>query len=344
MSDGKNQRSKRRPTQADVALRANVSQALVSYVVNNNQSVTIPQETRQRIEDAMRDLGYVPNITARRLRTNKTLTIAGIIPDITNPFYPAFERGIQDTLDRNGYDLVTYNTDGKRDKELRYIQSMLQGRADGIVGVFFHLTAKDLLPLIEQNIHVVRLEAVPKKKGTQPLDNIYIDNIEASKTAVNYLIEKNHTRIGMLTSTEGPARFRERGYQDAIQQSGLQLQPDLIATGAYSEDGGYLAMKQLLELTQRPSAIFAANDLMAMGAMIAIREVGLTIPGDIAVVGFDDIASARLVYPSLTTIHQFQHRMGERAADMLLERIKGTAPKSGRSEVMPFQLIERDSA
>ena len=337
-------RGKRRATQADVANKAKVSQALVSYVVNNHQGVSIPSATRQRIEVAMQELGYVPNITARRLRTNKTLTIAGIIPDITNPFYPAFERGIQDTLDNNGYDLVMYNSDGDHRKEERYVHSLLQGHVDGVVGVFFHLNANDLLPLIEQNIFVVRLEAIAKFAGALPLDNIYIDNIAASRRAVDYLINKGHRRIGMLSSTEGPARFREQGYQQAIMSSDLQPESALIATGAFNADGGYRAMQELLRLPERASAVFAANDLMAMGALVAFREAGLAVPADVAVVGFDDIASAMLVYPALTTIRQSQRLMGQRAAEMLLERIRGEAEPQGRSVSMPYELVIRDSA
>ena len=336
--------NKRRVTQADVAQRAKVSQALVSYVVNNHQGVSIPSATRQRIEGAMEELGYIPNITARRLRTNKTLTVAGIITDITNPFYPAFERGIQDTLDDNGFDLVMYNSDGDRCKEKRYVESLLQGRVDGVIGVFFHLNAKDLLPLIKQGIHVVRLEAIAKTAGALPLDNIYIDNIAASRCAVQYLIDKGHRRIGMLSSKEGPARFRERGYHDAIRASELQSEPELIATGAYNEDGGYASMQELLRLDSPPTAVFAANDLMAMGAMRAIREDGLTIPDDIAILGFDDIPSATLVYPALTTIRQSQRRMGQHAAEILLERIRGQAPSHGRSISMPYELVIRESA
>lgn len=335
---------KRRITQGDVAKKANVSQAMVSYIVNNNTTVTIPEETRQRIVDAMDELGYVPNITARRLRSSKTYTIAGIIPDITNPFYPAFERGIQDIVNQHDYDLIMYNTDGTVEHERKCLQSMLQGRVDGIVGVFFHLRAMDLITLIEQGIYVVRLEAMPKMPGSMPLDNIYIDNIAASHTAVEYLINKGHRRIGILTSYEGPARFREMGYREALQAYDLPIDKELISVGAYSEDGGYQAIKPLLSLDSIPSAVFAANDLMAMGAMLAIRESGRAIPDDIAVVGFDDIPTARLINPALTTVAQFQKNMGQRAAEMLMERIKGTAPQMGRSEAMPYKLIQRDSA
>ncbi|MCB9460263.1 MAG: LacI family DNA-binding transcriptional regulator [Anaerolineaceae bacterium] len=338
-----NQQKKRRVTQGDVAKKANVSQAMVSYVVNNNSSITIPDETRQRILDAMDELGYVPNITARRLRSSKTYTIAGIIPDITNPFYPAFERGIQDVVNQNNYDLIIYNTDGDAAMERKCLESMMQGRVDGIVGVFFHIRAMELINLIEQGLSVVRLEAMPKMPGSVPLDNIYIDNIAASRAAVEYLIGQGHTRIGMLTSKEGPARFREMGYREAMLAHQITIDPELTRIGEYSEDGGYQAMTQLLALSALPTAIFAANDLMAMGAMLAIREKKLAIPDDIAVMGFDDIPTAKLVYPSLSTVAQSQREMGRTAAKMLFERLEGTAPEHGRSQEMPFELIIRDS-
>lgn len=337
----KHPKQKRRITQSDVAKKANVSQAMVSYIVNNNTTVAIPDETRQRILDAMSELNYVPNITAQRLRSNKTLTIAGIIPDITNPFYPAFERGIQDTADQHNYDLIMYNTDGTAKREQKIFTSMMQGRVDGIVGVFFHLRAVDLKPLLDQGISIVRLEGMPKNNGSMPLDNIYIDNIAASREAVEYLINKGHTRIAMLTSYEGPARFRERGYRDAL--AAHQLDYEMLSTGTYSEEGGYDAMLDILKNENLPTAVFAANDLMAMGAMVAIREAGLSIPNDIAIMGFDDIPTAKLVYPALTTVTQFQRNLGQRAAEMLLERLNGNIPEQGRSVEMPYRLVERDS-
>ena len=338
-----NRSQKRRVTQADVAKLANVSQAMVSYIVNENGTLSIPDETRQRILAAMDELGYVPNITARRLRSSKTYTIAGIIPDITNPFYPAFERGIQDVADQRGYDLIMYNTDGSEDKERKYVHSLMQGRVDGVVGVFFHLTAKDLIPLLDQNLHIVRLEAMQKQPGPLPLDNIYIDNIAAAADAVNYLINRGHRRIGMLASHEGPSQFRATGYRQALAEHDIPVDEAYIYEGAYNEDGGYQTMQKLLERKGLPSAVFAANDLMAMGAMVAIREAGLAIPEDIAVVGFDDIPGANLVFPSLTTIAQYQREMGQRAAEMLFERLNGTAPSTGRSVQMPYRLIVRAS-
>jgi LacI family transcriptional regulator len=336
--------SKKRVTQADVARHANVSQSLVSYVINDNTAISIPEETRQRVLNAMDELGYVPNITARRLRSSKTYTIAGIIPDILNPFYPAFERGIQDVAEQHGYDLMMYNTDSNADKERKCIDLLLQGRVDGLIGVFFHVTARDLLPALEQNISVVRLEAREKPTGTWPLDNVFVDNIAAAQTATAYLIEQGHTRIGMLASQDGPSRFRLQGYRDALQKHRLPTDPELIRVGKFNADGGYETMQQLLKLDRRPTAVFASNDLMAMGAMAAIRQAALSIPEDVAVVGFDDIPAARLVYPALTTITQQQRQMGRRAAEMLFERLNGHAPKSGRNEQIPYELVIRDSA
>jgi LacI family transcriptional regulator len=335
---------RKRITQADVARRANVSQAMVSYIVNDNTTISIPEETRQRILTAMDELGYVPNVMARRLQSSKTLTVAGIIPDIINPFYPLFERGIQDVTDQHDYDLIMYNTDGCKNKEQKYLQSLLQGRVDGLIGVFFHLSVKDLLPLIEQNLFVVRLEAKYKKQGHLPIDNVYVDNIAAATTATNYLISKGHKNIGMLTSNDGPAQCRELGYREALEKHHIPIDKRKIRGGSYNENGGYQAMHELIRQNVPLSAIFAANDLMAMGAMVAIREAGLTIPDDIAVVGFDDITSAKLVFPGLTTIAQPQRQMGQRAAEMLFERLNGTVAEAGRSEEIPYKLIIRESA
>ena len=208
---------------------------------------------------------------------------------------------------------------------------------------FFICRVPDLAALINQGIHVVRLEAMPKLPGSLPLDNIFIDNIAASRMAVEHLIEQGHRQIAMLTSHEGPARFREHGYREALAANQLPMDDQLLSFGAFSEDGGYQAMGKLLQGDRRPSAVVAANDLMAMGAMIAIREVGLSIPRDIAVIGFDDISTAKLVFPALTTVTQFQRQLGRRAAEMLMERVKGTAPENGRSIEMPFRLVTRDS-
>ena len=175
------------------------------------------------------------------------------------------------------------------------------------------------------------------------MDNLYIDNVAAAKKAVTYLIDKGHKRIAMLTSHEGPARFRLQGYRETLEVHGLKLDKSLILSGPFNEIGGYDAMQKLLKLKILPTALFAANDLMAMGAMVAIREAGYDIPKDIAVIGFDDIPAAKLMQPALTSVDQFQHGMGKRAAEMLFERLKGEPVMKGRSVEMPYELIPRES-
>ncbi|GIV80646.1 MAG: LacI family transcriptional regulator [Litorilinea sp.] len=334
----------RRPTQADVARLAGVSQALVSYVLNDAAHVSIPPETRQRILDAVAELGYVPNTAARSLRTSRTFTIASIIPDITNPFYPAFERGIQDVAEPHGYDLIVYNTDGRREKEQKALRSISQARADGIIGVFFHVTARELFPLLEMGIPVVRLEATFKPPGAYPLDNLCVNNVAAARAAVTYLIDQGHRRIAMLTWGEGPGDARVSGYREALAAHGLPAQEEWIRICPFTEEGGYTGMQELLRLAMPPTAVFAANDIMALGALMALRETGLRVPQDVAVMGFDDIPTARLVSPALTTVSQFQRELGRRAAEMLLERLQGQGPPGGRSEEMPYAIVARESA
>jgi LacI family transcriptional regulator len=210
--------------------------------------------------------------------------------------------------------------------------------------VLFHLNAQDLLPLLDMNIAVVRLEATPKRAGAAPLDNLYVDNIAAAQRAVDYLIGRGHRRIGMLTGQRGPGENRMLGYQRALAERHLPIHTGLIRSSDFTVAGGSHSMRELLALSERPTAVFAANDLMAMGAMNAIRAAGLHIPQDIAVIGFDNIPAAELVSPALTTVTQFQEQLGRRAAQMLLERFDGAAPEGGRCEEMPAELVIRESA
>lgn len=336
--------SRKRPTQADVARLAGVSQTTVSHVVNETD-IKIPEETRQRILTAMDELGYVPNHLARSLRTRKTFTIASIIPDINNPFYPPFQRGIQDIADGHDYDLIMYNTDSSFSNEQRYLRSLEQGRVDGAIVVLFHHDCEALKPLLEKNIPIVAIVAGKQDVGDLPLDTLYINNSSAAMKAVSYLIERGHTRIGMIAGIEEtpPRRSRISGYRQALADHHLPLDEILIQGGDFTELGGHHSMLELLKCSPLPSAVFAANDLMAIGAMATIREAGLQIPQDMAVVGFDDIPAAILMNPPLTTITQFQEQIGRRAAEMLIERINGTAPPTGRSVEMPYKLIVRQS-
>jgi LacI family transcriptional regulator len=331
----------RRPTQNDIARLAGVSQATVSQVLNNAMVGSIPEETRRRVQDAIEQLGYVPDRAARSLRTNKTYTLAAVIPDITNPYYPTFIRGIQDEAERRGYDLVIYNTDGELQKEQKCLRSVRQSKVDGVIAVLFQLTAEHLAELGAPVVHLQ-----PKPDTPPPVDVIYLDNPAATRDLVNYLIERGYDCIGMIAGEEDtPPRYgRVRGYVQALSEHHIPLEEILIRGGSYNQAGGYQGMKELLSLKQRPCAVFAANDLMAMGALVAAREAGLRVPEDIAIAGFDDIPTAALIDPPLTTVTQFQDQIGKRATEMLFDRINGTAPQEMRVVEMPYRLIIRKSA
>jgi LacI family transcriptional regulator len=335
----------RRPTQADVAKLAGVSQSAVSQVLNRND-FAIPEETRQRVLAAVDQLGYVPNKFAQSLRTQKTYTIASIIPDITNPYYPAFQRGIQSVTNQHDYDLIIYDSEEKEENERRSLRSLERAGVDGAIVTLFYHGVKHLRPLIEQNIPVVFLRGRSIEIEDLIIDRIYINNVSMAKTAASYLIKKGHTRIGMIAGLEDtpPRQDRIRGFCKALKEHHLPLNEVLIQDGDFTEKGGYQGMKKLLELKPLPTAVFAANDLMAFGAMTAIREANLEIPKDIALVGIDDIPAAKFVHPPLTTISQMQENIGRRAAEMIFERIEGTAPDKPRLVEMPFELIIRESA
>ena len=332
-----------RPTQKDIAKLAQVSQATVSLVLNGISDASVPPVTQRKVLRAAKSLGYVPNRVAQSLRTQQTKTIACLVPDITNPFYPALERGAQNNAEINGYDVLIYNTDGLPAKERKCLDRLLEGRVDGVIGVFFHLTARDLRPLLDRKIAVVRIEANPKKLGPWPLDNLYVDNAEGAKAGTRFLIERGHRRIAMIAGTGGPEQNRVSGYLQALEEA--HLKPQLVSRGGFNEESGYRLTKQILSARTRPTAIFAGNDLMAFGAMAAIREAKLAIPQDIALLGFDDIFAARFVTPTLSTISQFQYELGRAAAEMVLERLNQLPPDTpGRQRQMPFEVVKRQSA
>ena len=212
---------------------------------------------------------------------------------------------------------------------------------DGVIGVFFTLRAMDFKPLVEAGVPVVRIESAKKRGGDLPIDDIFVDSRAAAYAVTQYLIARGHKRISMIAGRGGPQGVRIEGYRAALTEAGGE--PHVVLDDTFSEEGGLRATQTILSSAYKPTAIFAANDLMAIGVMQALRERGLLIPKDIAVVGFDDISAAKLVTPSLTTVAQFQYQMGVKAAQILMERLRGSKPGAGTALEMPFSLIERGS-
>lgn len=329
-----------RATQKDVAKAAGVSQATVSLVLNGVKA-SIPAETWERIAKAAQELGYVPNRFAQALKTSRSMTIACIVPDITNPFYPSLIRGIQSVADGMSYDVIAVNTDGQPERERHFLDWARQGRVDGVIGVFFTLRAGDLRSLVDVGVPVVRIESAKKRGGDIAIDDIFVDSRAAAQAVTEYLMGLGHKSIAMVAGRGGPQQNRIEGYRRALAKTGL---PDhVVVDDEFSETGGTRGAEAILNSGFQPSAIFAANDLMAIGVVQALRGRGIAIPRQIAVAGFDDIPAARLITPSLTTVAQSQWQMGERAALTLMERLRGTRTGPGTALEMPFGLIERGS-
>jgi LacI family transcriptional regulator len=328
-----------RPTQKDIALAAGVSQATVSIVLNKTDTPSVPMGTRERILKLADELGYRPNHPARILRSARTMTLACIVPNITNPFYPGLVRGLQTAAAPAGYAVLIYDTDGTLEGERRALGWLQQGRADGAVGVLYHFRAPDLddvarhaLPMVLLGRHAARHDS--------PIDSVFVDNVAAASAMTRLLIRRGHRDIAMIVAEFGPSRFRAEGYEAVMREAGLA--PRVVVDDASSE-AGVSAMRNLLaDGRDRPSAVFGANDMLAIGAMQAARDAGLTIPNDIAIVGFDDIPTAKLL--GLTTVRQPELELGALAAQLLIERLQPGGMKSAsRSLEIKFEIVERSS-
>jgi len=312
-------------------------------VMSRGQAHAIPPDTFERVTQVARALGYVPNRQAQALKTRRTRTLACVVPDVTNPFYPSLVRGVQTIADAAGYDVIVLNTDGSAERERRFLEWSLRGTIDGVVGVFFKIRAADFASILRASIAVVRIEASAKRGGPLPIDNLFVDNVAAAAEATRYLVQRGHRRIAMIVGSGGPERNRISGYLQALGEAGYK--PQLVSFGEFNQEGGYRATRDVLEAPVRPTAIFAGNDLMALGAMAAIREAGLRMPDDMALMGFDDTFAASIVTPQLSSVSQRQYALGQAATEMVLQRLHDLrADAPGRLREMPFEVVSRQSA
>jgi LacI family transcriptional regulator len=311
-------------------------------VLNKAETPSVPTETRKRILKVAGKLGYQPHHAARTLRSARTMTMACVVPDITNPFYAGLVRGLQTTAAPTGYDVLIYNTDGKPEGEQRTLRWLQQGRADGVVGTFFHLQAPDFGALGRYRIPMVLFGPPPSNRAVLPIDYMFMDNVEAAAAMTRLLIRKGHRRIAMILTEFGPGRRRALGYEAVMRDAGLE--PRLVIDGTVPSVSGVRAMQTLLaEGDKRPTAVFGANDVLAIGAMQAARDAGLSIPSDMAIAGFDDVPTANLL--GLTTVRQPEFELGALAARTLIERLRpGGLELPSRSLEWQFEIVERTSA
>jgi LacI family transcriptional regulator len=301
----------------DVALKAKVSIATVSRVVNNSSHKVNPT-TRKNVLKVIRELDYRPNALAKGLLMKKTMTIGIIIPDISNPYYAEIVRGIQDMADQFGYAIILLNTDRNQDRIIKHIYFLREKSADGIIfsGGIIH-GEKVLSSLKELRERVV---VIGRHKVDFPA--VVIDNIGGAARATQHLIGLNHKRIGFIGGPDKSTSSRERlsGYKNTLIQNGCPIDKNLIKKGDLTPMSGYLLAKELVQ-KERLTAIFAANDQMAFGAIRAAKELGLKVPSDLSVMGFDNIPFSSYFDPSLTTVEIPMYPIGAAAMEMLVSLI-----------------------
>lgn len=335
-------RKPRRPTIKDVAQSAGVSVATVSAVINKNRFVN--DELVGKVLKAIDKLNYYPNRIARGLKTQKSLTVAYIIPDINNPIFARVARGVQDTMEEASYDVSLYNTDFSDKKLFRHLTTIVESRVSGIILSAWHNPkVKEAISLI-QNLNIP-LVIVHSPRDLDNVDSILIDDKKGAYEATCNLIEWGHKRIvslGVKNSTT--SRLRETGYGKALLEKGLSKEKNLILQAdSFSPGDAFLTMQESHKSNLSFTAIFAHSDLLAIGAMEATLERGLRIPEDISIIGFDD-TYASLALPKLTTMHVPNYEMGKRASQILLERLNSSSVNKPpmHEEIIPT-FVERRS-
>jgi LacI family transcriptional regulator len=308
------------PTITDVALKANVSIATVSRVVNNSPH-KVHTKTRERVLKIIQEMDFRPNALAKGLHLKKSLTIGIIIPDISNPYYAEIVRGIQIVAARAGYSVTIHNTDGKQEGIIRSIYHLREKSADGIIfsgGIISGYETLSILRELKQRVVVI---------GRHDVDfpAVQVDNLGGATQAVQHLIDLGHTKIGFIGGSEDSTTAQDRltGYRNALAQNGLMFDERLVRPGEWNPRSGYLMAKKLLKGKEKPTAIVSANDLVAFGAIKAAKEAGYSVPGGLAVVGFDNVPLSSYFDPPLTTVEIPIQELGAAAMKMLIGLLSG---------------------
>lgn len=328
------------PTLIDVAKKAGVSPITVSRVINKTGHIS--PKMLERVNQAIAELGYVPNELARSLRLKRTNTLALILTDITNPFFTIIARGVEDTANQAGYNVIFYNTDESVEKEKKSFNLILQNQVDGVLLVPATSSSKLVDLINEQGLPLVVLDrAVPSKT-----DGVQCDSTGGAYQLVKLLIGLGHRRITMINGPVDVSTSLDRltGYKQAMAEAGLQ-NFEACYFGRFEQNSGYELTKKVMAQFPRPTALFAANNLIAIGTLMALHDLNLRVPEDVAVVGFDDLPLDLVVKPFLTVVAQPAYEMGKKATELLIERINGARPEGDyQSIVLPVELIVRASS
>lgn len=328
------------PNLLDIAKRAGVAPITVSRVINNSGYVS--QSTRERVETVVKELGYVPNTIARGLRSKRTHTLALVVTDITNPYFTSMARGVEDVAGASNYTVIYCNTDESEAKEEKYANMLAQRQVDGVLLVPSRGNVKTIQFLKSNDINVVVLDRRVSGEGA---DVVYSDSKNGASRLTKLLIGLGHKRIAIIAGSRGVSTSEDRvvGYQQALSDAGLG-DTEFIYYGAFNEQSGYQLANQAMTQTPRPTAIFGGNNFVAMGAIKAIHDLNLDVPGDVSVVGFDDLPEFMFMKPFLTVARQPAYEMGRLAAEILLKRITGEMLEEHREFILPVEIVVRESS
>ncbi|HEX6483204.1 MAG TPA: LacI family DNA-binding transcriptional regulator [Ktedonobacteraceae bacterium] len=339
--------SKQNLSIVDVAERAGVSLATASRVMSNS-SYPVNVATRQKVLDAAAALGYTPNSLARSLRAQRSKLIAVLVGDNVDPYFAEITRGVEEVANEQGYLTIICNTDRNPIKELHYLRTLRDYRADGIIFAGSGLNNAEHAEQIEKIVAEMRgrgAAVITLSQHTLRVPSIQADNYGGGHDITTMLLEMGHRRIAFVA---GPANLtvanvRMQGYMAALVEKGVAIDPNLIQIGNFDQASGERAAQNIAQMKpmQRPTAIFAANDEMAFGVMLELRQQGLQVPQDISVCGFGDIPMSRFVTPALTTVHIPLRQLGRNGANRLLAILRQEEPPS--SEIIPITIVQRAS-
>ncbi len=323
----------------DVAERANVSIATVSRVFNKSGSVT--DETRHRVLTIARDLRYTPNASARSLSTSKTDTVGLLLPDLYGEFFSEVIRGADQTVQQHHHHLLVSSSHNNR-SEIEAALRVMRGRVDGLVIMSPHIDAATLNANLPKSLPVVLLNCYVRDSS---FDSLNIDNFGGANQMVKHLIQHHHARIAIIKGTEQNYDAEERlsGYRTAVREANLETSPDLEFSGDFTEEAGFEAAKKILHLQNRPTAIFASNDSMAIGAISALRESGVHVPEEMAVAGFDDIPISRFMKPGLSSVHVPISNLGVLAMEHLFAAVTEKDNYIKKQDIITTELVVRES-
>jgi DNA-binding LacI/PurR family transcriptional regulator len=337
--------SKSRPTQRQIAEEAGVSRTTVSLVLNSVPGVRVSPETRERILEVASKLNYYPDAAARTLVSGRTYTIGFVLcqsPDrvFADAFLPEVLRGVGDTVQKSGFRVLIHPVEDVTSPDA-YIGLVREKHTDGII-LSGPRSDDQQLPLLKKEGFPVVLQGQLPGSGIPFVD---VDNVGAAKQAVEHLVGLGHRRIGMITNAPlayTAARDRLAGYRQTLEKAGIPFDEKLVRYGDFREESGHVAMSQLLDLPEPPTAVFVASDLVAFGALMAIKKRELEVPDDIALVGFDDVQLAHYIDPPLTTVRLPAYELGYRAATLLTQLI-GNGPVEEQEILLQTELVVRQS-